>query len=295
MVLIKEYTSRAGCFFSRASAAAVHSSYLHTVNLEVEGELFSLQSAHLTKTPLALTVDDDTWLIGGFQRGQPVQIHDGLLEIGALTLSMRSATAWNPSFRARTRTAGQSGRFLAGAIKQVLLNTEKDSAFLDVVHPERARTATGMIDAREVAAAGMRGFWHSMKTGELENAAASAAQLTGLGSGLTPAGDDFNVGILAHLCDLECAPEHDSQNRCRAEALREALAKQIHTRLDQTSDLSAAFLNRACDGEFSEMLHMLYAASSAEEAANAAWGIEGVGHSSGVDTLCGIYAAATLL
>jgi hypothetical protein len=107
-----------------------------------------------------------------------------------------------------------------------------------------------------------------------------AAQVIGLGEGLTPSGDDFIVGFLAVLHLTGHTP-----------AWPDAL-------MANTTDLSAAFLRGALQGHFSEplvrLVQALYDAAPCDWLTPAA-DVARVGHSSGVDAMVGIAFANQLL
>jgi hypothetical protein len=110
--------------------------------------------------------------------------------------------------------------------------------------------------------------------------AAAARQLAGLGYGLTPAGDDYLVGVMTALWLLG--------DRDTASIIARSAAPR-------TTTLSAAFLTAAARGQFAEPWHRLartLAAQCALECATAARRIAAIGASSGRDALAGFAACA---
>ena len=111
-----------------------------------------------------------------------------------------------------------------------------------------------------------------------------AAQLIGLGPGLTPSGDDYLGGILVALRWVGRGAQADS------------LWRWIEPRLaGRTGELSIAHLAAAASGEAHEALHGLLEDLSAWEAPDllpALARLDAVGHSSGWDALAGIVAVA---
>lgn len=106
-------------------------------------------------------------------------------------------------------------------------------------------------------------------------AAHNLSSLIGLGIGLTPSGDDFLCGVLAGfiLRGMDCHPF--------AAAVRE----QLQQKLENTNDISRIFLHCALQGQFSEAVCSLTKATSPAKLSAA---FHAIGHSSGMDTLCGI-------
>jgi hypothetical protein len=111
-----------------------------------------------------------------------------------------------------------------------------------------------------------------------------AAQLIGLGPGLTPSGDDYLGGVLVALRWVGRGAQADS------------LWRWLEPRLaGATAELSAAHLAAAAAGEAHEALHGLLEDLSAWETPdlNPALGrLDAVGHSSGWDALAGSVAVA---
>ena len=120
-----------------------------------------------------------------------------------------------------------------------------------------------------------------LRAGNWEGAAKTAAALIGLGEGLTPSGDDFCLGLLAasHTWD-----DPDAQ------AFRVCLGEEVLQNLRRTNDVSAQYLACAVEGNFSQLLlKLLSRQNEKEDLVQAALTVGQVGHSSGVDTLNGLY------
>ena len=104
-----------------------------------------------------------------------------------------------------------------------------------------------------------------------------AAQLAGLGGGLTPAGDDFLTGVMLWAWLAHPSP----RSQCRL------LVKAAAPR---TTTLSAAFLQAAARGECGVAWHVLLAALSEGGDAELATAVQDVlshGATSGADALAG--------
>lgn len=107
-----------------------------------------------------------------------------------------------------------------------------------------------------------------------EEAADSLCRLIGLGTGLTPGGDDFLCGVLAGMifCGLNGHP------------FAEILKNRIDLGLKRTNDISRMFLECALDDQYGLAVHGFYR----ETAGTILSEIRQIGHTSGIDTLCGI-------
>jgi hypothetical protein len=114
--------------------------------------------------------------------------------------------------------------------------------------------------------------------------AGEAAQLIGLGPGLTPSGDDYLGGVLIGLRWVGRAQQADS------------LWRWLEPRLaGATSPISAAHLAAAAGGEAHEALHQVLDDLGAWQAPDLLPGLarlDAVGHTSGWDALAGVVAVA---
>lgn len=113
--------------------------------------------------------------------------------------------------------------------------------------------------------------------------------LAGLGPGLTPAGDDFLVGLLAafHAGQLQRVEEQTNLSQLIAQ-----------TAAAQTTKLSAQWLRCAGQGQFGEAWHHLISAlndDSATAISRAAHRILTTGATSGVDAMSGFLFGIRLL
>jgi hypothetical protein len=132
-----------------------------------------------------------------------------------------------------------------------------------------------------MARAGIKGLMQSLQDGDRSGIRENAALLAGLGPGLTPAGDDYLVGLMAGLrvwpgsCGV--SPE-------------EACPIILEATEGRTTLLSRAFLRSAKEGLFGENWHELLAALARGDAIGvqrAARRILSSGATSGADALAG--------
>jgi hypothetical protein len=127
------------------------------------------------------------------------------------------------------------------------------------------------------------GLNHALVDGKAttEQVSRAASLLAGLGSGLTPAGDDYLVGVMAALW---------------LAGFKSLLPHIAEVAIPQTTTLSAAFLRAAAQGEFVEPWHELAQSLDTGEAellSRAAVRVAQFGASSGRDALAGF--STTLL
>jgi len=130
----------------------------------------------------------------------------------------------------------------------------------------------------------------SVRAGSVEAAQRAASRLVGLGTGLTPAGDDF-------LCGFHAAALCRSGARPGDSWLLAALAGAVRERLGATTALSAAFLRSALAGRVLEPLTALAQACAGKPGRSvpaAVLRLASVGHSSGMDAATGFFYGLTI-
>ena len=120
-----------------------------------------------------------------------------------------------------------------------------------------------------------------------EQALRHADRLIGWGEGLTPAGDDFLIGLIAGLDALVRADE-------RRRGLRSAIASALRGATPRTTPIAAHYLQLAAGGHHTEALVRLRNALLCEDSADvvdaALRNALAVGATSGADTVSGLLA-----
>jgi len=217
-----------------------------------------------------------------FAVGERVAASDGCIRSARVMLELADARVWQRTER---------GPRVADA--------ELDARLRDVgarLAARRARQENVLDrDAAPVAAA----LAAACASLDLSRARAAIDRLIGWGEGLTPAGDDFIVGLLA---GLDHATTHaDAARRDVADALasrvafRDALAAHVAAGTKRTTAIAAHALRLAARGAWSETIDRLLVAlcrDADDRAADAALAhLLAFGASSGADTASGIVAA----
>jgi hypothetical protein len=142
--------------------------------------------------------------------------------------------------------------------------------------------ASTLLGERLAQAAGALG--DGLGRRNLNEADRAASRLVGLGTGLTPTGDDFLCGILAAL---RCTSREDDQERRFAAGWGAVLG----ARLEATTAVGATFLACAIAGSFAGAVSALVDALADGREAAARRALERLcaqGHSSGMDTATGL-------
>lgn len=252
----------------------VHSVYHHTVNLRAGERLLAIQPRSAAPTPFGITtsLSGEEFECLTLRQGERGLWSGGELQLGCLRLDLKTGELWQPRITPVPEELRRP-RFLSG-LEQTIARGREKSALARSLEPDRgeAETPLGQLYHRYISQAGTLAG-----QGAFSSAARQYCMLIGLGDGLTPAGDDFLVGLLAALRGLEQEEQ--------AVRFRTALEEEVEAQLAKTNDISAEFLRYACRGAFSRPLCQLF--SPAEPEAALDW-LAGIGHSSGIDTLTGV-------
>jgi hypothetical protein len=269
---------------SRPFAARVHSVFDHAVNLRADDDraLYALVSAQRDNAPATLVVDVPDFGGLGLRPGAPVTLRDsGILCAGGVEIVLGGARPWDATLPVlddadlplewMERFVARHG--VAGGIEPRL----RDTTAL-----ERA-TARTLADARA-------GLETALRARDAAAVQAHASRLIGLGPGLTPAGDDFVVGVV-----IACAV---TGGRTKSDPCVDALRRVVDDSGDRTPDISHATLAHAVRGRVRESLVEFVesiAAGDEELMARRAHRVLAIGATSGTDILSGLLAGLRAL
>lgn len=299
-------------FLAQAQTGTIHSVYRKTINLNLNGQLLALQAKDSPLSPISLitVLSSDEMEQLDIAAGDSVKIQDSEIRIGRtvcfypalasladLKLYCDFAVAdppSNPSQESYRLQLEQSLETLKSHCLKALCSRSAGSFELLFSDPEKART----IPFLAVAEQRLKDSVHHLEQKQWEEAAQVLVRLIGLGLGLTPGGDDFLCGVLAGLifCGAKSSESTESSlsqtnNTSQSSQISDhpfalALETQIRDHLCDTNDISAAFLRCALEGQFSLAVNLLPKLKSAAEVFSV---FSEIGHSSGTDTLCGVY------
>jgi hypothetical protein len=257
---------------ARRFRAVVHSVFAGACNLALDGGLLTLCVAGLGQGPttmrLARRPQQD--LRQTFHPGERVECRDGLVHCRRVQACMRQATVWRPApacQRAPDALLAANLDFAAARL------AARRAGGLNILDREGAAVAAALCDACRA----------------LDEAQAQrhAAALVGWGEGLTPAGDDFLVGLLAGLDVMV------NRNPGRRR-LQRALGAHIVSSAARTTPIAAHFLRLAAEGHFAEPLcvarNALLGESRRELVGVALDAALSAGATSGADTVSGLLA-----
>ena len=252
--------------------ATVHSVFDRACNWQAGDLLLTLIAADFGRGPTTLRLAGDAPLPLGrlFAPGERIDCRDGFVHAPRVRLLLKRAASWSdPGAPAAWRRAGDGGRV---ALAEATLARFRRA--LPSPWPAGFDAAAARLEEACLAL-------------DAQAAHRAARRLVGWGEGLTPAGDDFLVGLLAALAALL----RDSPARSR---FRQSLAEGVVADAVRTTALSSQWLRLAAAGHFAETLCTLRNALLGEGSGEAFERTLGdalaVGASSGADTVAGLLA-----
>lgn len=264
----------------------VHSVFANCCNVVAGDLLITVQDAAHQHTPTSVQVDvigPARWM-PNVLRGEPVSQRAGVLAFGSHVLDLRRAAVWTPEACGGWRQPQTGRRRLA-----LVESTRRSHGASGCRGPAPAieRDVRALVAVLGGPRSAETGAAASPGRSEPDCAGLDAAvrRLVGAGVGLTPAGDDILVGLLAALSvggngDLSTGPAFSAVSRA---VLRHA---------SRTNDISAHYLRLAAFGRFGEALSALRAAIVADVGDGVlvarAKDVLSVGATSGADALLGL-------
>lgn len=260
--------------------ATVHSVFDRVVNVRCSGDrLYTLACAHSDNAPATLVVDTPSFAGFDVRPGASVASEEDTLSVGpALAISLGHARPWSAALPPWPRAdvpldwleqliaaEGVCGGVMARARPRDDLEAETSRLLGDIT---TALGAALLADQREVAYA-------------------QGSRLVGLGPGLTPAGDDYLVGLTTVY----------AMGGDDAHAHRRLLAGVIEDNAHRTNEISYAAMAQATRGcvresivEFARALTRGDTTSTKRRARQ----VIAIGATSGTDILLGMQAGFRL-
>jgi hypothetical protein len=274
MIRVRAVSGEEGLLRRLASGtyrARVHSVFASVVNLECasSGTLQTLACSHVDNAPATLVVDLRSFAPPRLAKGATVRCTGTTLCSGsALEVSLEGVEPWSPALPDWPR-AGMPVQWLRD-----LLDGEGGPRGGEGALGRRLGELTGALEA-------------ALRHGDLDRAYAHGARIVGLGRGLTPAGDDYLVG-LATISNLPGSPVGD---------LRPLLVQLADDAAERTNDISRAAMVHAAQGRVRQSIIELVSAMARgdrPEAERRGAQVMGIGASSGADILTGMLAGLEL-
>ena len=264
--------------------ARIHSVFERVINVEIgRGRLMTLAASESENAPDTIVTNICSWSEADLEPGRAVRHADGVVFLGeGVRISLARAMPWHcrlPMYaadpdRLRTTLAMARGQ-LAKQGKGISVTGENKA--------DANQKPEGSVDQalRSVFARASNGLCAALAGGDLEAAQGHVEQLVGLGPGLTPAGDDFLLGLLTAL-NIPESPAY---------ALRTVGSFVLNCADRQTHLVSLAALRHAAEGRARESVVALCEALMRGDSATLRSGLERVlriGSSSGTEIALGL-------
>lgn len=273
----------------------VHSVYRRTINLSVGKKFLALQTKDSPLSPISIITNLSASEVEklNIQKKDLVIVSESKIQIvGVLK---------NTCFFLKTSTLHDlklSALPSEELYVPLLYNIKKALSFASTGGFEIIFNQKSIWNDSLILTCAKKHIYHSMNlynNGMLESSAIELCRLLGLGIGLTPSGDDFLCGVLA---GLRLTKNDNTQ-------FAKKLNQEISTHLDDTLDISAAFLFCALKNNFSFAINSLTNHPIIKNNPNKTFNsttpnsifksFSEIGHSSGFDTLCGILYSLMLV
>jgi hypothetical protein len=274
----------------RSFEAVVHSVFQSAANLRLttSGKLLTLVTASDADLPQGLRLETPAgFSFSGFQMGERVTCRNGLLRLDTLSLTVDLTKARRWKCDLPTLKTDLTNPAVESAWKAVwqALNQRQQNVGADIIADDllgQGKTLRAGIPQK--AAEAVQALTQSTQQLDL-TATPPIHELIGLGSGLTPAGDDLLVGYLAGLW---CVTDGKSERQ----EFVSSLGKRVVRLSRQTNDISRTYLYHAAHGQVSSRLADLSEAISGGEIGKPLLAIAEnamrVGHTSGMDAVTGL-------
>lgn len=259
-------------------------------------QILSLIAAGVDRTAFSIRLDPSPELIdaGGFAGllnvNAKVVSSRTSLRVGELKVSIVDPEVWDPvpDWRA-IRRLGCFSREVRSLLSAILVRDAPPGGLAALANAySMAEPQSGVEgDALQAARRSADRLASGLRVADSAAIEVGAAELSGLGGGLTPSGDDFLVGCLHAL--WSALPE---------EGARELGRPLADAAIARTTALSGAWIEAAARGEAAEHWHAVFnslIASDRPGFRSAAARLLRVGHSSGADALAGFLVALAAL
>jgi hypothetical protein len=274
---------------TKVYSAVVHSVFRSALNLRLqnEGSLLTLVAIDEADLPQGIRVDTPPdFSFERFKTGEPVSSDGLFLRLPSLDIDLQNALRWScnlPAVQADFTNPSvlDAWKTVWRALNERQKNTRADIIAQDLIQP--ANDTSNRISQR--AGDAMRKLLDSARRHDPTDVKTPLRSLIGLGSGLTPSGDDLLVGFFAGLwCSVHNSPEHKS--------FIDALAQAISRLSTRTNDISRTYLFHAARGQVSSRLENLAksicTADSPDRLLAKFESAAQTGHSSGMDAVTGL-------
>jgi hypothetical protein len=278
-----------GCGVHRRDyIATIHSVFKEVVNLKFEKgrRLLTVVTISCPDLPQGIRIDTPPGFsfLNLLHPTERMLCTESILrdEYGYLAIDLRMAERWKyriPFINMKAPETAQKWLIVRNTLEEQQNRTNAQIRLAELFRPSsrQSRTASRMGELTRSLVEATRLYKLTDKE--------TLAGLIGLGSGLTPAGDDLLVGFQAGLrCNIG-----DDEERWNFVS---HLGKLVVHLSSQTTDISCTYLYHAAHGRFSSSLTNFIESISREDETNqllyVAKAVMEIGNSSGMDALTGL-------
>lgn len=282
----------------------VHSVFRRVINIEIPNEgLVSLVGHEIGRGPLYISVEipahiDFTTI--GVEKSHRVIRDSNLIRVSekVLDVSLENVKLWEPmkqfkdilaysdiesNLRILLRLVTHFGNHsdLYQLLKLYMLSEEDDKELTMELNPVSRMALPQVVKLLD-----------AIKLGNTENIVQSVMKLVGLGPGLTPAADDFLVGLMLSIFYMA---ENSNPGKIRVQDALNDILSCIHGR---TTRISEEFLLQAAIGNGNEIVQTLLEAlltSNKIGLEQSAQEVMDFGGTSGIDTIIGIIFGVNMM
>ncbi len=254
--------------------------------VNAQGEVIALVGRAVGSGPLNIVLENGAgFLSRDLATGLPVEGDGHSIRLGkALTVNLSGAEIWEPRLEGTGLLDEPGWKANLTVLYHHLVSQAPPESLAYLLVPGSAGRWSVQSACREAARRAMARLLVALQMGDRQGITAGAAALAGLGPGLTPAGDDFLLGLMV---GLRMGPPGLKEKEL---SIAETCQIIYKTAAERTNLLSRALLRSAGEGLFSEAWHILLATlrqGKADEVREAADRILGFGGTSGADALAG--------
>jgi hypothetical protein len=214
------------------------------------------------------------------QAGTPVIIGDRIIDIGDIRIDTHDVATWEPRLEWERLGYDKFAEVRHELIKVLMVSGVTGSLITILRNSPYDRIQSHLIQSWSKVTEGLRKL-------DLSDYSDEIGRIVGLGVGLTPAGDDFLVGVMMAIWFLT--------PRFMAEKLTRDIASAA---VGKTTLLSEAFIKAAGNGEASYPWHRLLeamAAGNSQQLRTSLLQLIRTGSTSGSDALTGFVLAGDIL
>lgn len=275
---------------SLGQSAAVHSAYRGAVNVVSPLGLISLVPRSAGRSPSSITLANNEGIFAETVAGDPVHFDGSTLEVaGRFVVPLRGCPVYDPpKMFARQPLDPQAVSNNLRLTRQAIITRGRLTGMgflMSVVDHPAGFDGSILSGLNRAALRPAMTVLEAVATGDVPMARRATAELSGIGIGLTPAGDDFLAGVMVALV-------MGSWNGAASRSYTKLVRGMLKAVEGRTTILSQEQLIQSANGRGSESVTQAVEAvytGTEGDVQSAIDALLQVGHTSGTDIATGIY------